>query len=71
MGIVEPLPAEVLPPASRVLVELLAKILDEHLGTARGVCRLELELHDGKLKWLQPSPRVPASKLGDFEGSPV
>lgn len=67
----EPLPAEVLPPTTRVLAELIASLLDEHLGTAQGNCRLELEFQDGKLKWLQPSPRVPARDLEDFQGSPA
>jgi hypothetical protein len=66
----EALPAEQLPPSTRVLAELIARLLDERLGTARGACRIELEFHDGKLKWLQPSPRVKATELDGYEGLP-
>jgi hypothetical protein len=61
------LPAEVLPPSTRVLAELIARLLDERLGTAHGGCRIELEFFDGHLKWLQPSPRVKAGELGGYE----
>jgi hypothetical protein len=61
------LQADQLPPSTRVLAELIARLLDERLGTGRGGCRIELEFYDGHLKWLQASPRVKAGELGAYE----
>jgi hypothetical protein len=64
------LPAEQLPPSTRVLAELIARLLDEKLGTARGGCRIVLEYYDGHLKFLQPSPRIKPDDLRGYEGLP-
>lgn len=64
------LKAEELPPTTRVLAELIARLLHPRLGTAKGGCRIELEFFDGHLKWLQPSPRIKASDLEGFETEP-
>ena len=65
------LPADKLPATTRVLAELIARLLDDRLGTAQGACRIELAFFDGKLKWLQPSPRIKSGELEGFETEPT
>lgn len=58
---------EELQPRSRVLFELAGELLADVLVPRKGNARLELEYQDGKLKWIQPSPRIPAEQLGEYE----